>query len=56
MRDPPPHPDLKIGQTPLTFVKCANVLVIWLQDDLKWDTQVEQINQNANKGLLMWRS
>ena len=39
MRDPPPHPDLKIGQSVLAFVSTANVLGVWLQNDLKWDTQ-----------------
>ena len=56
MRDPPPHLDLKIGPTPLSFVKCAKVLGIWLQDNLKWETQVEQICKKANKRLFMLRS
>ena len=34
MRDPPPHPDLKIGQSVLAFVSTAKVLGVWLQNDL----------------------
>ena len=35
MRDPPPHPDLKIGQSVLAFVSTTKVLGVWLQNDLK---------------------
>ena len=50
MRDPPPQPDLKIGKSVLAFVSTAKVLGVWLQNDLKWDTQV---NKNAAKRLFM---
>ena len=56
MRDPPPHPDLKIGQSVLAFVSTAKVLGVWLQNDLKWDTQVNYMNKNAAKRLFMLRS
>ena len=56
MRDPPPHPDLKIGQSVLAFVSTAKVLGVWLQNDLKWDTQVNYINKNAAKRRFMLRS
>ena len=53
MRDPPPHPGLKIGQSVLAFVSTAKVLGVWLQNDLKWDTQVNYMNKNAAKRLFM---
>ena len=56
MRDPPPHPDLKIGHSVLAFVSTAKVLGVWLQNDLKWDTQVNYMNKNAAKRLFMLRS
>ena len=56
MRDPPPYPDLKIGQSVLAFVSSAKVLGVWLQNDLKWDTQVNYMNKNAAKLLFMLRS
>ena len=56
MRDPPPHPGLKIGQSVLAFVSTAKVLGVWLQNDLKWDTQVNYMNKNAAKRLFMLRS
>ena len=56
MRDPSPHPDLKIGQSVLAFVSTAKVLGVWLQNDLKWDTQVNYINKNVVKRLSMLRS
>ena len=56
MRDLPPCPDLKIGQSVLAFVSSAKVLGVWLQNDLKWDTQVNYMNKNAAKRLFMLRS
>ena len=56
MRDPPPHPDLKIGQSLLAFVSTAKVLGVWIQNDLKWDIQVDYMSKNANERLLMLRS
>ena len=56
MRDPPPYPDLKIGQSVLASVSSAKVLGVWLQNDLKWDTQVNYMNKNAAKRLFMLRS
>ena len=37
MWGPPPLPDLETDQSLLSFISYANVLVIWLQNDLKWD-------------------
>ena len=56
MRDPPPYPDLKIGQSLLAFVSSAKVLGVRLQNDLKWDTQVNYMNKNAAKRLFMLHS
>ena len=56
MQDPPPHPDLKIGPSQLSFASSAKILGIWLQDDLKWDTQIDHMCKNANKRLFMLRS
>ena len=56
MRDPPPHPDLKIGQSVLAFVSTAKVLGVWLQNDFKRDTQANYMNKNAAKRLFMFRS
>ena len=56
MHDPPPHPDFKIGQSVLGFVSPAKVSRVWLQNDLKLDTQVNYMNKNASKRLFMLRS
>jgi hypothetical protein len=56
MQDPPPHPDLKIGPSQLPFVSVAKILGIWLQEDLKWDTQIDHMCKNANKRLFMLRT
>ena len=53
MRNPPPLTDLKIGNTSLKYVHHAKVLGIYIQADLKWDTQVNHICQNANKRLFI---
>ena len=56
MRNPPPHLDLKIGTKSLSFVSSAKVLGIWLQEDLKWDSQIDHLCKNANKRLFMLRT
>ena len=33
----PTTPTLCIGDVPLDFMKCAKILGIWIQDDLKWE-------------------
>ena len=53
MGDPSPHTDLQIGQSVLAFVSTAKILGVWLQNDLKWDTQVNYMNKNAAKRLFM---
>ena len=40
----------------LAFVSTAKVLGVWLQNDLKWDTQVNYMNKNVAKRLFMLRS
>ena len=54
--DPPPHLDLKIGTKSLSVVSSAKVLGIWLQEDLKWDSQIDHLCKNANKRLFMLRT
>ena len=50
------HTDLMIGSDPLNYVNKAKVLGIWLQNDLKWDTQVNTIVSKANRRLFILRS
>lgn len=52
----PPFSDLKIGTEPLSYVNKAKVLGMWLQNDLKWDTQVSNMLVKANRRLFMLRS
>ncbi|XP_072019731.1 uncharacterized protein [Amphiura filiformis] len=56
MRNPPSHPILKIGHSLLSFVSSAKVLGIFIQQDLKWDAQVDHMCKCANKRLFMLRS
>ena len=53
MKDPPPRMDLKIGNTSLNYVHHAKVLGIFIQEDLKWDTQVDYVCKNANRRLFI---
>ncbi len=48
--------DLRIGTEPLSYVTEAKVLGVFLQDNLKWDTQVNNMLKKANKRLFMLRS
>ncbi len=52
----PPFSDLKIGSESLAYVDKAKVLGMWLQNDLKWDTQVSNMLVKANRRLFMLRS
>ena len=52
----PLHTDLMIGNEKLSYVNKAKVLGIWLQSDLKWDTQIDNMVKKANKKLFMLRS
>ena len=41
---------------PLDFVKCAKILRICLQDDLKWEKQFSEMIKKANCGMYMLRT
>ena len=45
-----------IGAEKLPYVNKAKVLGVWLQCDLKWDSQVENMIKKANQRLFMLRS
>ena len=52
----PHHADLKIGSDKLEYVDQAKILGLWLQNDLKWQTQVDVMLKKANKRLFMLRA
>ena len=52
----PLHTDLRIGDELLPFVDKAKVLGVWLQNDLKWDAQIDHMLTRANKRLFMLRT
>ena len=52
----PPHPDFHIEDVPLQFVTQAKILGVWLQDDLKWDKNVNEISIKSNRRLYMLRT
>ena len=47
---------MTIDGVPLNFVNCAKILGIWLQDDLKWDKQIEEMLKKTNSRLYMLRN
>ena len=55
-RASPHHADLKIGSDKLEYVDQAKILGLWLQNDLKWQTQVDVMLKKANKRLFMLRA
>ena len=55
-RASPQHADLKIGSDKLVYVDKAKILGRWLQNDLKWQTQVDVMLKKANERLFMLRS
>jgi len=52
----PSYTDLRIGNELLPFVDKAKVLGVWVQNNLKWDTQVNDMLVRANKRLFMLRT
>ena len=48
--------DLKIGLEPLSYVNEAKVLGLYLENILKWNTQVNTMLKKANKRLFMLRT
>ena len=51
--DTPDHAELKISDVPLCFVTEAKILGIWIQNNLKWDKNVNEITKRANQKLFM---
>ena len=52
-----PHlADLSIESDKLEYVDKAKILELWIQNDLKWQTQVDVMIKKANKRLFMLRS
>ena len=47
--------DLRIGSEPLSYVNEAKVLGLYLENSLKWNTQVDNMLKKANKRLFMLR-
>ena len=52
----PPTPTLSIGTTALKFVSSAKILGIHIQEDLKWDSQIDHVYKKASKRLYMIRN
>ena len=56
-RNTTPHQaDLSIGSDKLKYVGKAKILGLWIQSDLKWQTQVDVMIKKANNQLFMLRS
>ena len=52
----PQHAGLKIGSEKLDYVDKAKILGVWVQNDLKWQSQVDIMIKKANTRLFMLRS
>ena len=55
MKNPHTPVKLMIGSTFLSYVSHAKILGIFIQNYLKWNTQVEHICKSANRRLFMLR-
>ena len=51
----PPHAELSIAEVPLGFVPEAMILKVWLQNDLQWDKNINEIAKKANQKLYILR-
>ena len=48
--------DLKFGPTTLNYVSHTKILGIYIRDDLKWNTQVDEVCKSAKRRLFMLRN
>ena len=47
------HPgNLAIGDEPISFVSEAKILGLWIQNNLRWDTQINHMLTKANRLML----
>ena len=49
------HPPVRVGDIELERVKTFKPLVVWVQNDLEWNTHVDEITKKANKRLFFFR-
>ena len=52
----PHQADIRIGSDKLPYVDKAKILGVWLQNDLKWQSQIDDMLKKANRRLFMLRS
>ena len=52
----PPVQNLQISGEALPFVSVAKILGLWVQNDLKWNTHVDNLLAKSSKKLFMLRS
>ena len=51
----PPHAELSTAGVPLSFVTEAKILGVWLQNDLQWNKNINEIIKKANQKLyILW--
>ena len=51
----PEPPSLMIGNDVIERVNSFKLLGVWIQDNLKWNTHIEEITKKANKRLFYLR-
>lgn len=55
MRHPPTLPTLSIDQNTLEVCDIVRILVVTIQNNLQWDTQVDHMLSSANRNLFVQR-
>ena len=48
----PPHAELIIAGVPLSFVNEATILGVWLQNDLQWDKNINEVAKKAKSKIV----
>ena len=49
----PPHAELSIAGVPLSFVTEAKILGVWLQNDLQWDKNIDEIDRQESQSKIV---
>ena len=55
MKNPPIPELLSIGDSQLFYVQSVKILGVYIQQDLKWDTHINEILKKCNRKLYMFR-
>ena len=55
MKNPPIPEILSIGDSQLSYVPTFTIMGVYIQQNLKWDTHINEVLKKCNRKLYMFR-